>query len=44
MLSDETNITAGFNMSHLNDTAKNRKGKRLNYEARLKIEASEFPE
>ena len=44
MLSDETNITAVFNMSHLNDATKNRKDKRINYEARLKIEASEFSE
>ena len=39
MLSDETNITGGNNMSHLNNTTKNRKGKHLNYEDRLKIEA-----
>lgn len=39
MLSDETNINGGNNMSHLNDTTKNRKGKHLNYEYRLKIEA-----
>ena len=29
-------------MSHLNNTTKNRKGKHLNYEDRLKIEALEF--
>ena len=39
MLSDQTNITGGNNMSHLNNTTKNRKGKHLNYEDRLKIEA-----
>lgn len=39
MLSDETNITGGNNMSHINDTTKSRKGKHLNYEDRLKIEA-----
>ena len=39
MLSDQTNITGGNNVSHLNNTTKNRKGKHLNYEDRLKIEA-----
>ena len=38
MLSDETNITRGNNMSHLDNTTKNRKSKHLNYEDRLKIE------
>ena len=37
MLSDQTNITGGNNMSHLNNTTKNRKGKHLNYEDRLKV-------
>lgn len=39
MLSDQTNITGGNNMSHLNNTTKSRKGKHLNYEKRIKIEA-----
>ena len=39
MLSDETNITGGNNMSRLNNTTKTRKGKHLNYEDRIKIEA-----
>lgn len=39
MLSDQTKHNRGINMSHLNYNTKNRKGKHINYEERLKIEA-----
>ena len=42
MLSDETKQTRGNNMDQLNNTTKRGKGKHLNYEKRLKIEAFEL--
>lgn len=39
MLSDNKTKTGGNNMAQLNNTTKSRKGKHLNYEERIKIEA-----
>ena len=39
MLSDKIKHNRGINMSHLNYNTKNRAGKHLNYEERIKIEA-----
>ena len=39
MLGDKQNMKRGFKMSHLQYNTKNRKGKHLNYEKRIKIEA-----